>query len=80
MGEVSNEKWIDERIIKNKYEDLFKELSKELYGILVFYKSSEGFKKLNYKLSAKLDWYKDKINKIREGEDDGRRAQRGNKG
>ena len=67
---MKEEHWIKERIFKNKYEELLKELSKDLNNILVCYKydgKNRSLNKLKLDLTKKMDWYKERIFRNKKG-------------
>jgi len=59
--------WMEERELKNKFEKIFKEISEDLYKILVLYKYDGKNKSLNVlklSLATTMDWHKDEIYKV----------------
>lgn len=69
---MKEEKWIEERVFKNKYEELLKRLSNDLNNILVCYKYDgkvSSLNKLKLDLAGTMDRYKDKIYKVELRED-----------
>lgn len=63
---MEEEKWITERLLKNKYEDLFKELNKDLYNILIMHKFNNptALNKLKLNLNDTMNLYTSKMFKI----------------
>jgi len=57
---------IKERILKNKYEELFKDLNYDLHRVLVLHKYDEiiSLNNLKLKLAATMDNYKNKMYEI----------------
>ena len=65
---MKKEKWIEERKLKNKFEKIFKEISKDLYKILILYKydgKNNSLNTLKLSLTATMDWHKDEIYKVK---------------
>jgi len=64
-----NKNEIAERILKNKYEELFKDLNYDLHRVLVLHKYDEkiSLNNLKLKLATTMDDYKNKMYKVSRG-------------
>ena len=65
---IENENWVEARMFKNKYEELFKELSKDLNNNLVCYQYDgkiSSLNKLKLKLGNIMNRYKNEMYEVK---------------